>query len=81
VVVCGVTVLARLFGPGHHRQVDQRPGNTASSARNVRRKGLPMSKVKYIWIGANGSPLDYVLLLTYTRSGGAWTTPAQYLGF
>jgi PRC-barrel domain len=48
VVVCGVTVLARLFGPGHHRQVDQRPGNTASSARNVRRKGLPMSKVKYI---------------------------------
>jgi hypothetical protein len=40
-----------------------------------------MSKVKYIWIGANGSPLDYVLLLTYTRSGGAWTTPAQYLGF
>jgi hypothetical protein len=34
-MVCGVTVLARLFDPGHHRQVDQRPGNTASSARNV----------------------------------------------
>jgi hypothetical protein len=35
VVVFGVTVLARLFDPGHHRQVDQRPGNTASSARAV----------------------------------------------
>jgi hypothetical protein len=29
VVVCSVTVLARLFGLGHHCQVDQRPGNTA----------------------------------------------------
>ena len=30
-VVCGVTVLARLFGPGHHCQVDRRLGNTATS--------------------------------------------------
>jgi hypothetical protein len=35
VVVCGVTILARLFSPGHHRQVDRRPGNTASSTRTV----------------------------------------------
>jgi len=34
-VVCGVSVLARLFDPGHHRQVDQWPGNTASSTRTV----------------------------------------------
>jgi hypothetical protein len=87
VVVCGVTVLARLFDPGHHRQ--SRPAaRTASYTRTViieavtfhavdgaqrgsgwrlrpwaesslkrhravseqpeRRKGLPMSKVKYI---------------------------------
>jgi hypothetical protein len=35
VMVCGVTVLARLFDPGHHRQVDQRPGNTTSSTRTI----------------------------------------------
>jgi hypothetical protein len=34
-VVCGVSVLARLLDPGHHRQVDQWPGNTASSTRTV----------------------------------------------
>jgi hypothetical protein len=34
-VVCGVTVLARLFGPGHHCQVDRRLGNTATSTPNV----------------------------------------------
>ena len=35
VMVCGVTVLARLFDPGHHRQVDRRPGNTATTTRTV----------------------------------------------
>ena len=35
VVVCSVTVLARLFGPGRHRQVDWRPGNIATSAHTV----------------------------------------------
>jgi len=35
VVVCSVTVLARLFGPGRHRQVDRRPGNIATSAHTV----------------------------------------------
>jgi len=34
-VVCGVSVLARLFDPGHHRQVDRWPGNTASSIRTL----------------------------------------------
>jgi hypothetical protein len=34
-MVCGVTVLARLFDPGHHRQVDRRPGNTTSSTRTI----------------------------------------------
>jgi hypothetical protein len=33
--VCGVSVLARLFDSGHHRQVDQWPGITASSTRTV----------------------------------------------
>jgi hypothetical protein len=35
VVVCCVTVLARLFGLGHHRQGDRRPGNAATSTRTV----------------------------------------------
>ena len=34
-VVCSVTVLARPFGPGHYRQVERRPGNTATSTRTV----------------------------------------------
>ena len=32
-VVCSVTVLARLFGSGHHRQVERRPSNAATSTR------------------------------------------------
>ena len=34
-VVCSVTALARLFGPGHCRQVDRRPGNTTTTTRTV----------------------------------------------
>jgi hypothetical protein len=33
--VCGVSVLARLFDSGHHRQVDQWSGITASSTCTV----------------------------------------------
>ena len=33
--VCGISVLARLFDSGHHRQVDQWPGITASSTCTV----------------------------------------------
>jgi hypothetical protein len=35
VVVCSVTVLALLFGPGHHCQVDHHIGNTATRPRPV----------------------------------------------
>jgi hypothetical protein len=35
VVVGSVTVLARLFGPGHRREVDRRPGNTTGSTCTV----------------------------------------------
>jgi len=36
VVVYGVTVLARLFGPGHHRQRRAgRPDNTATSSTST----------------------------------------------
>ena len=31
VVVGSATLVARPFGPGHYRQVDRRPGNTATS--------------------------------------------------
>jgi hypothetical protein len=34
-VVCSVIALARLFGLGHYRQGERRPGNTATCIRTV----------------------------------------------
>ena len=44
VVVGSVTVLARLFGPGHRREVDRRPGNTTGSTCTVIIEALNISK-------------------------------------
>ena len=53
-VVCGVTVLARRFGPRHHCQGDRRPGNSATSIANVNIEAVSSTQQMARWLKVAG---------------------------